>query len=388
MIYSKPPAMSTSIRALCFTLIFLTLWSKPCQSQLYLDRIVQIITAGQDFNESFERIQQVEAFLKKVEAGEKPEVNFTVHWNDLITQLRGRAAKIRATPILHDFDRSAYAISLEDLNDCNKKTINFEKLEKYRKEFDNEVFLDKANLKSFDILIAKLETNLAGLEEFSKLCIKYAEIPGYSAILPDEILDIQLKVKPAVADVISAVSGQKRKLQQEIPKMETSLSNLDGNIQLLKSMLCQTKTPDVPSKETSSDPPPTKPRLELSCVETMAKDLIQSFPDQTYSSLEYSLKINDGIVKFRTIGHLWSGRTTDVIETFNLSNFKEVYVRRTKHYNADKEMSYFSFGSCSKCVYREQPGTPVYMNSSMIWICASQEQQLVDFLTKAGLRII
>src|ERR1043165_5447823 len=78
-------------------------------------------------------LKKVEEVVKEIEAGRTPSVTSN-QWTELAKKYKEAAKDIKDSPLPTDFDRSKYAVSLEQLTNCDTREESLTKVRGYLKE--------------------------------------------------------------------------------------------------------------------------------------------------------------------------------------------------------------------------------------------------------------
>jgi hypothetical protein len=130
-------------------------------------------------------LKKVEEVVKEIEAGRTPSVTSN-QWTDLAKKYREAAKQIREAPLPTEFDKSKYAVSLDEF---------------------------------------KIEVH----EEL-------VSVPIYGSIFQWDWFELNTDVSASLGDLTSALKAQKKKIDEEVGKLSLYIPNLQGNLSQLEGL--------------------------------------------------------------------------------------------------------------------------------------------------------
>jgi hypothetical protein len=182
-------------------------------------------------------LKKVEEVVKEIEAGRTPSVTSN-QWADLAKKYKDAAKEIKDSPLPTDFDRSKYAVSLEQLTNCDTREEGLTKIKGYLKELQEARTRGEKAVADLDDSLSDAERSRVALKYLIDVHEKLINVPIYGSIFQWDWFELNTDVSASLGDLTSALKAQKKKINEEIGKLSLYIPNLQGNLSQLEGLSC------------------------------------------------------------------------------------------------------------------------------------------------------
>lgn len=182
-------------------------------------------------------IQTVESVVKDIEAGKKPSV-LENRWAAVASRYREAAEKLKSAPLPTEFDKSKYAFSLAELQSCDTRAAAISKAKGMLAELTDAQKRGAASLAALDAGASHAKASREALKYLIDVHAKLVSVPIYGEIFKWDWFALETDVSASLGTFESAVDSQRKKLNAEMAKLATYVSNLSSNVSGLEKLSC------------------------------------------------------------------------------------------------------------------------------------------------------
>jgi len=189
----------------------------------------EVLSASDDLKGSMEKLQGLKDALEDIKDKKTPK--FTDNeWNDLASTYREAAQEIEKAPLTTDFDKKKYAVSIDELKNCDLKEQTLRKLNDYLQELKNAQERGKQSIITTNGVSAKIKIS----RELLRYCIDVHEKLGQLPIFGEKFLWDWIALQTDVTDALNifeeAIKNQKKKIIEEKSKLDLYIPNFEANL--------------------------------------------------------------------------------------------------------------------------------------------------------------
>jgi hypothetical protein len=192
----------------------------------WADHTNQITEAATQFEEAMN-------YAREAEGGQRPH-DPTGRYGDLVRNYLTVAKIIQAETVATDFDETPFAVSWKDFYSCHTRDGAVTALRNYSEALGNAVSRGEYDQKRYDDLRTEVNRISSAADQLQRILEKSAFINLFEM----DWLAIQNQVKPSLVVLIDAIDEKRKALAASIPRVRTSKSKLDSNLQELIGVEC------------------------------------------------------------------------------------------------------------------------------------------------------
>ncbi len=230
-----------------FFTIVCTLCSIVSQSQSTnpLDIKPENLKLFSEFYKSYDEVKNstevlvnVTNIVKKIEANEPTISEPDSNWNTLAANYKAAADKIQKTPLVTDFDKTPFMVSVAEMSNCDNKVTNINKMKAFRDALASSLSIGTAEMEKIKSYKDQIENSKKALVYLKDVHAKLVTNPLFVELFKWDWLALNTNVSSSLSTLSNAVSQQEKKLEIEITKVKRHYDNLASNITFLESNLC------------------------------------------------------------------------------------------------------------------------------------------------------
>jgi hypothetical protein len=200
---------------------------------------VEVSNALDELHGAYQRVVDAQTALEHLERGEPIGVDGGGDWATLADEFRAAADDLTAAPLPTDVDATRYAISLDELTKCKSRPASIRKLDGLLDELTSAERRGRDaadHLAAADLESRKSDEALHLLIGVSE---ELASTPAYTMIFGDaaDWYELDQDVHPALSDLRAAISERRARLDTALDDVATRRSNLDANLQYIRTLL-------------------------------------------------------------------------------------------------------------------------------------------------------
>jgi hypothetical protein len=185
----------------------------------------------------YDQIDDARSIVKSLEDGKKPNKKFG-KWESIAFGLRKAINNMNDYKFIDPIEKDTIPLSSEDFFDCTKKEDNLKKLQIFESNINQSI------AKNTEILdeITKYEAAVDSASNIIFYLIdvhgKLAQLPVYKEIAQWDWLEFETGVRPEMDELLSVLRRKKKEFSNKLEKSKGNLDNLQGNLPLIKDLIC------------------------------------------------------------------------------------------------------------------------------------------------------
>lgn len=191
----------------------------------------KVYVALDELKDAYEKLIFVRDVGKALDKGEKPTVPKETDWSKYAEGYKKAAEKIETAPLPTEFDESKYNVGADELTSLRTRADALKKLNGYL--VDLRAARERGNL--FKVKLAKAREEIEGTQRVLKEIIDfYARLATFSGIFVFDWYTLDTHVKGELSKLSSAVNAQHTKVDKELKKLQSRISNFEANLKMLE----------------------------------------------------------------------------------------------------------------------------------------------------------
>lgn len=196
-----------------------------------------LLSALTELHGALDKLQHFEGVLVALESGEDPPA-LEGGWNELAARYDALAAAITDAPLPTDFDPTPYQTSFGEILDEQTRDQALAKLRGYLEQLRQADERGRDEARRLDDAEQETDTTSQALRALidisSRLAQEFGGHPIFGEIVMYQWFDLEVRVRPALARVRSALQRQGLSLRRALERLDVSIGNLGVNIQTLE----------------------------------------------------------------------------------------------------------------------------------------------------------
>jgi hypothetical protein len=234
--------MSTRFLSLIFLALLATPVSTYAQSlspdavarlnELFL-RSLEIGNAYNTVDTTAKQVSDAVRYAQQAEEKQKP-IDPNTDWKTIISNYTAATKTIKSEKLATDFDETPFSVSWMDFWACHTRDGAVSVLEQYSNAFGAAIDRGLGADARYASLLNDFRTMDDGATEMMNLLAPFVNDFGAAS----DFLALMNQVKPGLADLIDITQKRKDELERALQRVRTRKSNLDGNLNQLRSTDC------------------------------------------------------------------------------------------------------------------------------------------------------
>jgi hypothetical protein len=226
-------------KKLSLAVLLIVCWSSCAigQDTSLLSLSAQAVQALNTADDAFNDLTTVQGIVVDIENKKTPTIPGN-SWSKLAEKYRNAAISLKQAPLPTDFDKSKYAFSPQDLQNCTSRQKSLDKAGGYIAELQAAGPRGEAEIRRLNGELERLEKARKALEYLISVHGKLIAVPLYGDTFKWDWFALNTDVSSSLSDLDSAVKEQKQRIQTELKKLPPSIANLRSNVSLLNGMTC------------------------------------------------------------------------------------------------------------------------------------------------------